>query len=229
MTDKPSSPDIEQAMIGVMASLAAAISLLERTPKAKSAAPSNTMFEMMLSDYRKALEAGRAAIRARSSAAIFPTAPAADSKCPVCGAGNGGHAPLCSRRKPKSAQPAQCSAGTTTPVCCYCDAPLSCASCGREQPADDARPTEETPFCVKCGSAYDCSKPYDDLAQTVVMPENPPDMILAWLSDLRGHHTQSEHAEAGKRRYALMRAEIAALAISSTDRAENTDQKGKGQ
>ena len=23
------------------------------------------------------------------------------------------------------------------PVCCYCDAPLSCARCGCEQPADD--------------------------------------------------------------------------------------------
>lgn len=24
-----------------------------------------------------------------------------------------------------------------TPVCCYCDAPLSCSHCGREQPSDD--------------------------------------------------------------------------------------------
>jgi uncharacterized protein YqeY len=46
-------------IMGLIASLAAAISLLERTPKAKKAAPSDTMFEMMLSDYRKALEAGR--------------------------------------------------------------------------------------------------------------------------------------------------------------------------
>jgi hypothetical protein len=46
-------------LVGLVASLAAAISLLERTPKAKKAAPSDTMFEMMLSDYRKALEAGR--------------------------------------------------------------------------------------------------------------------------------------------------------------------------
>lgn len=34
-----------------------------------------------------------------------------------------------------------CSAGATTPVCCYCDAALSCASCGREQPADVAQPS----------------------------------------------------------------------------------------
>lgn len=26
---------------------------------------------------------------------------------------------------------------TATPVCCYCDADLSCAACGREQPHDD--------------------------------------------------------------------------------------------
>lgn len=28
-----------------------------------------------------------------------------------------------------------------------------------------AQTSAETPFCVKCGSAYDCSKPYDDAAQ----------------------------------------------------------------
>jgi uncharacterized protein YqeY len=55
-----SSPESERdPIMGLIASLAAAISLLERTPKAKKAAPSDTMFEMMLSDYRKALEAGR--------------------------------------------------------------------------------------------------------------------------------------------------------------------------
>jgi hypothetical protein len=46
--------------IRVMAALAAAISLLERTPKAKKAAPSDKMFAMMLDSYRKALEEARA-------------------------------------------------------------------------------------------------------------------------------------------------------------------------
>lgn len=48
-----------EPLIGLVASLAAAISLLENTPKAKKAAASDKMFEVMLSDYRKALEAGR--------------------------------------------------------------------------------------------------------------------------------------------------------------------------
>ena len=44
-------------------SLAAAISLLERGGKAaKKAAPSNTMFDMMLDDYRKSLDAARKAL-----------------------------------------------------------------------------------------------------------------------------------------------------------------------
>ena len=42
------------------AHLAAAISLLERTPKAKKAAPSDKMFEQMLDDYRNSLERARA-------------------------------------------------------------------------------------------------------------------------------------------------------------------------
>lgn len=49
-------------MVSVMASLAAAISLLERSPK--TAAPSDKMFDQMLDDYRNALEAARAAIAA---------------------------------------------------------------------------------------------------------------------------------------------------------------------
>ena len=56
----------DDVLIRVLASLAAAISLLERTPKAKKAAPSDKMFEQMLSDYRNALEAGRTFIRART-------------------------------------------------------------------------------------------------------------------------------------------------------------------
>lgn len=30
------------------------------------------------------------------------------------------------------------------PVCCYCDADLSCAACGREQPADAAQAKPDT-------------------------------------------------------------------------------------
>lgn len=49
-------------IIHAIASLAAAISLLERTPKAKKAAPSDRMFEQMLCDYRKALDEARAVL-----------------------------------------------------------------------------------------------------------------------------------------------------------------------
>ncbi len=49
-------------MVAAVASLAAAISLLERTPKAKKAAPSDKMFDQMLADYRKSLEAARTAL-----------------------------------------------------------------------------------------------------------------------------------------------------------------------
>jgi hypothetical protein len=48
------------AGMGAIASLAAAVSLLERTPRAKKAAASDRMFDLMLDDYRKALEAARA-------------------------------------------------------------------------------------------------------------------------------------------------------------------------
>lgn len=51
--------EMEQVAIPVMAALAAAISLLERTPKAKKASPSDRMFDLMLDDYRKALEYAR--------------------------------------------------------------------------------------------------------------------------------------------------------------------------
>lgn len=56
----------DDVLIRVLASLAAAISLLERMPKAKKAAPSDKVFEQMLIDYRNALEAGRTFIRART-------------------------------------------------------------------------------------------------------------------------------------------------------------------
>jgi hypothetical protein len=50
-------------LLDVTAHLAAAISLLERTPKAKKAAPSDKMFKVMLSDYRKSLERARRFLR----------------------------------------------------------------------------------------------------------------------------------------------------------------------
>lgn len=51
---------LRKVHISVVAALAAAISLLERTPATKRAAPSNRMFDQMLVDYRKALSAARA-------------------------------------------------------------------------------------------------------------------------------------------------------------------------
>ncbi len=56
-------PKDGDAFIGVVASLAAAISLLERIPNAKNAAPSDMMFEQMLADYRRALETARSVIK----------------------------------------------------------------------------------------------------------------------------------------------------------------------
>lgn len=57
---------VHEAFGGVLAALAASISLLERTPKAKKAAPSDTMFNMMLNDYKGALEAARPVFAALS-------------------------------------------------------------------------------------------------------------------------------------------------------------------
>lgn len=51
---------LEEALSGTTASLVAAISLLERGEK--KAAPSNTMFAVMLDDYRKAVEVARKAL-----------------------------------------------------------------------------------------------------------------------------------------------------------------------
>jgi len=53
---------LEKVAIDVMASLAAAISLLERSPK--TAAPSNKMFNVMLDDYRASLKSARQALSA---------------------------------------------------------------------------------------------------------------------------------------------------------------------
>lgn len=53
----------------LMASLAAAISLLENTPQASAAAPSDTMFRTMITDYKASL------VRARLSRFVPPTPP----------------------------------------------------------------------------------------------------------------------------------------------------------
>ena len=60
----PADAGMREAFVRVLASLAAAISILERTPKAKRAVASDKMFDQMLDDYRKALEAGRSALTA---------------------------------------------------------------------------------------------------------------------------------------------------------------------
>lgn len=63
-TAPPADAGMREAFVRVLASLAAAISILERTPKAKKAVASDKMFDTMLDDYRKALEAGRTALTA---------------------------------------------------------------------------------------------------------------------------------------------------------------------
>ena len=52
---------LEEGLIETAASLAAAISLLERTPK--TVAPSNKMFCVMLNDYRASLKRARALLQ----------------------------------------------------------------------------------------------------------------------------------------------------------------------
>lgn len=54
------SPEMLEALKVTTSSLVAAISLLKRG--SKKAAPSNTMFDMMVSDYEMAVELGRTAI-----------------------------------------------------------------------------------------------------------------------------------------------------------------------
>ena len=58
------APSIREALKHALASLVAAISLLERTPRAKKAAPSDKMFDQMIADYKAAIEQGRAALAA---------------------------------------------------------------------------------------------------------------------------------------------------------------------
>ncbi|MCK1445387.1 hypothetical protein IVB43_23670 [Bradyrhizobium sp. 48] len=60
-------PPKKDPIIAAVASLTAAISLLEHTPKAKKAAPSDKMFEQMLSDYRKDLANARAILALTSN------------------------------------------------------------------------------------------------------------------------------------------------------------------
>jgi hypothetical protein len=56
---------LEKALIGTLAALAAATSLLSRS--SKKAAASDKMFDMMLKDYVKALDAGRDALASSES------------------------------------------------------------------------------------------------------------------------------------------------------------------
>lgn len=56
------APNPKEAFVGVLASLAAVISILERTPRAKKSVASDKMFSISLNDYRKALDEGRAAL-----------------------------------------------------------------------------------------------------------------------------------------------------------------------
>lgn len=54
---------LTDALMGVAASLRAAISLLERTPQAKKAAPSDKMFDQMIVDYKRSLDVAIAAVQ----------------------------------------------------------------------------------------------------------------------------------------------------------------------
>lgn len=60
----------KDALADVTAALAAAISLLEKTPRARLAAPSDTMFVIMMNDYRKSLERGRQVLKPPSGETI---------------------------------------------------------------------------------------------------------------------------------------------------------------
>ncbi len=62
LSDSSEAGTGRDAYVGVLASLAAAISLLERTPRSKKAAASDKMFDQMVADYKKALKFGRDAL-----------------------------------------------------------------------------------------------------------------------------------------------------------------------
>ena len=53
------------------------------------------------------------------------------------------------------------------PVCCYCDAPLSCARCGCEQPADDVSilksRVEELEACTALATFNEACKRIEEL------------------------------------------------------------------
>ena len=67
--------NLRETLISTAASLAAAISLLERGGKsAKKAAPSDKMFDMMLEDYRESLNEARAALAVAPALQPAPTA-----------------------------------------------------------------------------------------------------------------------------------------------------------
>lgn len=55
---KSENERLKKALVDVTASLAAAVSLLERSPK--TAAPSNRMFDQMLKDYQASIARARA-------------------------------------------------------------------------------------------------------------------------------------------------------------------------
>jgi len=62
---KRSAPKLSEreVLLHVTASLAAAISILERIPGAPNAVASDTMFKQMIDDYKRSLEAARSLIR----------------------------------------------------------------------------------------------------------------------------------------------------------------------
>lgn len=76
------APGLLEALMDTAASLAATISLLERSPK--TAAPSNRMFDQMLADYRASLDRARAALlkataRTTGQEVGLPELPSADA------------------------------------------------------------------------------------------------------------------------------------------------------
>lgn len=62
MTETTERDDV---MVDILASLVAAVSLLKRSPK--KAAPSDRMFDMMIADYERSIERGRAFLEKRPS------------------------------------------------------------------------------------------------------------------------------------------------------------------
>lgn len=70
-----------EVCVGLLANLNAAVSLLERG--GKKAAASDKMFEIMLDDYRKSIEAGRQMIAGSDAAFSAPVGAANASGIPV--------------------------------------------------------------------------------------------------------------------------------------------------